>query len=184
MDEATVSAMVVVAVRVPEVPVMVTADIPAVAAALAVNITTLLPVVGLVPNTRVTPLGKPDAARVTVPANGLTSVTAIVSVALLPAVTDKVAADDESVKLPVAEATLSAMVVDAVSVPDVPVMVTVDVPAVAAALAVNINTLLPVAGLVPNVAVTPLGRPDAARVTLPANGLTSVTVIVSVALPP
>jgi hypothetical protein len=35
-----------------------------------------------------------------------------------------------------------------------------------------------------NAAVTPVGRPDAANVTLPVNGLTSVTVIVSVPLPP
>jgi len=39
-----------------------------------------------------------------------------------------------------------------------------------------------VAGLVANAAVTPLGRPDAARVTLPVNPPTSVTVMVSVAV--
>jgi len=39
-----------------------------------------------------------------------------------------------------------------------------------------------VVGLVPNAAVTPVGNPDAARVTLPAKGLTSVTVMVSVPL--
>ena len=90
-----------------------------------------------------------------------------------------------SVKLPVAAAlTVSAMVVVAVKAPEVPVMVTVAAPVVAVLLAVSVSALLPVVGLVPNPAVTPLGNPEAARVTLPANGLTSVTVIVSVALLP
>jgi hypothetical protein len=79
---------------------------------------------------------------------------------------------------------VSEMVVVSVSVPDAPVMVTVDVPAVAVLLAVNVTTLELVdeAGL--NTAVTPLGKPDAAKDTLPANGLTSVTVMVSVPLAP
>jgi hypothetical protein len=80
--------------------------------------------------------------------------------------------------------TVSAMVVVAVSVPEVPVMVTVELPNVAVLLAVNVSTLVLVVGLVANAAVTPVGRPEAARVTLPANGLTSVTVMVSVALAP
>lgn len=49
---------------------------------------------------------------------------------------------------------------------------------------VNVSKLVEVAGFVPKVAVTPVGMPVAARVTLPANGLTSVIVIVSVALAP
>lgn len=74
------------------------------------------------------------------------------------------------------------MVVVAVSEPEVPVMVTVAVPATAVLLAVNVSTLeLPdEAGL--NEAVTPLGSPVATNDTLPVNGLTSVTVMVSVAL--
>ena len=80
----TVSEMVVVAVRLPEVPVIVTVDVPVVAVLLAVNVTTLDPVVGLVPNAAVTPLGRLEAARVTLPVNPPTSVTVMVSVALLP----------------------------------------------------------------------------------------------------
>ena len=56
-------------------------------------------------------------------------------------------------------ATVSAIVVVAVSVPDVPVMVTVAEPVAAVLLAANVTTLVPVAGLVPNVAVTPVGKP-------------------------
>jgi hypothetical protein len=85
------------------------------------------------------------------------------------------------VKLP-PEVTVRAMVVDAVNEPEVPVTVTVEVPAVAVALAVRVSTLVDVAGLVANAAVTPVGRPEAARVTAPVKGLTSVTVMVSVPL--
>ena len=126
----------------------------------------------------------PDAANATAPVKGLTSVTVIVSVPLAPGATDSVAADDFSVKLPVGEVTVSAIEVVAVTLPEVPVIVTVAVPVVAVLLAVSVSTLLPVVGLVPNAAVTPLGSPDAARVTLPVNPPTSVTVIVSVALEP
>lgn len=80
----TASAIVVVAVREPDVPVTVTVAAPVVAVLLAVSVSTLVPVVGLVPNAAVTPLGKPDAARVTLPVKPPTSVTVIVSVALLP----------------------------------------------------------------------------------------------------
>jgi hypothetical protein len=66
----------------------------------------------------------------------------------------------------------------------VPVIVTVAAPTVAVLLAVRVNTLVEVAGLVPNAAVTPAGRPDAERVKLPVNGLTSVIVTVSVPDPP
>jgi hypothetical protein len=179
----TANVTVVDAVSVPDVPVIVTVAVPDAAALLAVNVSTLLPVAGLVPNAAVTPLGKPDAASVTVPVKPFKSVTVIVSVALEPGVTETVAAEAVSLKLDAA-VTVSAIVVDAVSVPEVPVIVTVDVPAVAVLLAVSVSTLLPVAGLVPNVAVTPAGNPDAARVTLPLNGLTSVIPIVSVPLAP
>lgn len=80
--------------------------------------------------------------------------------------------------------TVSAMVVVADNVPDVPVIVTVEDPVVAVLLAVRVNTLLAVVGFVPNDAVTPLGNPDAANVTLPVNPPTSVTLIVLIPLLP
>jgi hypothetical protein len=49
VEGTTVSAMVVVAVVVPEVPVIVTVDVPTVAVALAVKVSTLVAVVGFVP---------------------------------------------------------------------------------------------------------------------------------------
>src|SRR5882762_1266834 len=64
-------------------------------------------------------------------------------------------------------ATARVIVVVFVRVPDVPVMVTVTVPVVAAVPAVSVNVLVVVAGLGLNDAVTPLGRPEADKLTLP-----------------
>ena len=64
--------------------------------------------------------------------------------------------------------------------PETPVMVTVLVPVVALLLAVRVSVLVPVAGLGLKAAVTPLPRPLAERVTLPAKPLLGVMVIVVV----
>jgi hypothetical protein len=104
--EVTVREMVVVAVNEPEVPVMVTVEVPAVAVELAVKVSTLVLVAGLVPNAAVTPLGRPEAARVTEPVNGLTSVTVMVSLPLAPCAIDRADADGFSVKLPVDDVTV------------------------------------------------------------------------------
>ena len=75
-------------------------------------------------NETVTPLGAPDELNDTLPENGLTSLTVIVSVPLPLCATDKVEAEAFSVKLPVDWAvTVSVIAVDAVNVPEVPVMV-------------------------------------------------------------
>lgn len=63
-------------------------------------------------------------------------------------------------------------------------IVTVAAPVVAVVLAVSVRTLVEVAGLVPNVAVTPDGRPEADKVTLPVKPPMSVTEIVLVPLDP
>jgi hypothetical protein len=64
--------------------------------------------------------------------------------------------------------------------PDVPVMVTVTVPVIAVLFAVSVNVLVAEVGFVPNVAVTPLGSPDADKLTLPLKPFCGVTVIVLV----
>ncbi len=51
---------------------------------------------------------------------------------------------------------------DEVRLPEVPVMLMVNVPVAAVLVAFNVRTLEPVAGLVAKLAVTPLGRPEAA----------------------
>ena len=160
-----------VAVSVPEVPVMVTVSgPPVVAVLLAASVSTLeFVVVGLGLNEAVTPLGKPLALRVTPPVNPLEGVTVMVSVALLPCTTVNVPVAGAMAKLG-AKFTVREMVEDAVRLPEVPFMVTVTgPPTVAVPLAVNVTTLVLVAGFVANAAVTPAGRPPAPRVTLPVN---------------
>ena len=80
--------------------------------------------------------------------------------------------------------TVKEIVVVWVSEPDVPVMVTGKVPVVAVALAVKVTTLVEVVGFVPKVAVTPAGKPEAERVTLPVNPPEGVTVTVLLPLAP
>lgn len=89
----------VVAVKLPDVPVMVTVAVPVVAVLLAVRVRVLVDVVGFVLNVAVTPLGKPDAASVTLPENPSTSVTVMVLVPLFPCVTVTLFGEAESVKL-------------------------------------------------------------------------------------
>lgn len=73
---------------------------------------------------------------------------------------------------------LSAIEVLALSVPDVPVMVAVALPAAAALLAAKVTALdaVAVAGL--KVAVTPEGRPEAASLTDPLNPFCALIAIV------
>jgi hypothetical protein len=94
--------VVVTGVSVPEVPVIVIGYVPATVVAATANVTTLevADEVGL--NEAVTPVGTPVAAKETLPVNGLTSVTVIVSVPLEPRATVKVDADGVSLKPPVA----------------------------------------------------------------------------------
>ena len=73
---------------------------------------------------------------------------------------------------------VKATVVLAVRLLEVPVIVTVAVPTAAVLLAVSVSKLVAVAGLVPNPAVTPVGRPDAASVAVPVNPFLPETVMV------
>ena len=173
----TVRVMVVVWVKLPEVPVTVTVAVPVVAVVLAVNVRLLVPVVLAGLKVAVTPAGNPDADKLTLPLKPLLGLTVMVLLAVLPCVTETLAGDAESVKFGAAF-TVSVTVVVWLRLPEVPVIVTVAVPVVAVALAVSVKLLVPVvlAGL--KLAVTPAGRPDAERLTVPVNPLTGFTVIV------
>jgi hypothetical protein len=65
--------------------------------------------------------------------------------------------------------TPSEKVVEFVTLPDVPVSVTVDCPMAAELLAVSVSVLFPVVGFGVKDAVTPAGKPDNERLTLPVN---------------
>lgn len=80
--------------------------------------------------------------------------------------------------------TVSVMFVVCDKLPEVPVTVTVTVPVAAVLLAVKVTVLVLVAGFGLKAAVTPLGKPEADRLTLPLNPPDGVIVIVLVPLPP
>jgi hypothetical protein len=108
------------------------------------------------------------------------ALTAAVRVTTLPAAMEVTGAPVEVTVRVVdvaagAAPTVNASCVVSVRAPDVPVMVTVVSPVAAALLAVSVSTLEPVAGFGEKDAVTPLGRPDAARFTLPANPFCGTT---------
>ena len=161
--------MLVVALSAPDTPVMVTmALVAGCAESLAVSVSMLLPVVGLVIQDAVTPSGRPDVtARFTLPVNPATSFTMIVSVLEDPTYICTEA--DEEVRLKPGALTCKARDAVAVMDPEAPVMVNMYDPRRAELLAVTVRTLLPVAGFEPKDAVTPLGRPETERFTFPVN---------------
>lgn len=80
--------------------------------------------------------------------------------------------------------TVRVTVVVWVNDPDVPVMVTVDVPVGVPEGTVRVKVLVVVAGFGEKPAVTPFGRPDAFKLTLPEKPLVGVIVMVLVPLLP
>jgi hypothetical protein len=168
---------------------MVAVPTAAVEDAVRVTVEVALPfaggVTGFVENVAVTPLGNPLALSVVAESKPPLLVIVMVLVPPVPSVTVTEEGDALTLKFgDEAVFTVSATVVVAVRLPDVPVMVTVAVPVVAVLLAVRVRVLVDVAGFVLNAAVTPPGKPDAARVTPPENPPRSFTVIVLVPLPP
>jgi len=177
----TVTVMYVVPVRLPEVPVMATVTVPGFAVGLAVRVRVLVEVAGFGLKAAVTPDGSPEAASVTLPENPLTGSMVIVLVPLLLWRTVREFGKAERVKPWVT--TVRLIVVVLVNVPDVPVICTVTVPGAATALAVRVIVLVEEAGFGLKVAVTPLGSPEAERVTLPVKPLRGTIVIMVAAEP-
>lgn len=70
------------------------------------------------------------------------------------------------------------IVVVSVRLPEVPVMVTVEVPVAAVVVAVRVRELVEVAGFGLKAAVTPVGKPEAVRLTFPLKPLAGVMVMV------
>jgi hypothetical protein len=179
-----VSVIVVVAFRLPEVPMIVTVKVPEGAVLLAVSVTTLLVVAGFTLKEAVTPVGNPEAAKVTLPENPFTGVIVIVLFPpAAPLATVRAVGDAERLKL-CARVTVRLIVVVCVRLPEAPVMVTEAVPVAAVAAAVRVNVLLDVAGFGLKLAVTPLGRPEADMVTFPLNPFVGAMVIVLVPVVP
>jgi hypothetical protein len=172
----TVSATVVELLRLPEVPLIVIVEVPALALPLAVNVRLLVDAAELGLNDAVTPVGSPEAVKFTVPAKPFCGAIVTVVELLAPWTTVRLLGDADRLKLG-ATLTVSVIAVVRTRLPEVPVTVTVNDPAAAEPLAAKVSVLVLVAVLGLNDAVTPLGNPDAARLTLPENPFCAETVI-------
>ena len=177
------SVIVAVFVRALALPVMVTAKVPILAALLTVkvNVLVLLVLVGL--KDAVTPLGSPETDKLTVPLKPFCGVTEIMLVPLAASRTLTLPGEADSVNVPTLF-TVRETVVVMVNRPAVPVMVTLVVPVAAVPLAVNVNVLVFAVLVGLKDAVTPLGSPEADKLTLPLKPFRGTTVIVLAPLPP
>jgi hypothetical protein len=81
-----VMVIVVVFVRLPDVPVTVTGAVPVMAVLLAVRVSVVEEVAGFGVNEAVTPLGSPEAEKFTSPVKPFWGVMVIVLVPLVPCV--------------------------------------------------------------------------------------------------
>ena len=114
--------------------------------------------------------------RATLPVKPFLGVTVMVLLPLAPSTTFRAGVEFESEKDD-GEAMLSAMATVAAKLPDVPLTITVAVPAVAAALAVKVRVLDVVVLTGLNKAVTPAGKPEMVMATAPLNPFAGTTVM-------
>jgi hypothetical protein len=179
----TVKEMIVVLVKPPEVPLTVTVAFPVGVVLDAVSVKTLLlaALPGL--NEAVTPLGKPEADKLTRPPNPPCPAMLTVLVPLAPCAIVKFAGDADKLKLPMVT-TETVSVVVLLRLPEVPVTVIVNVPIVAPLLAVSVSVVEVWELVGVKEAVTPLGNPEARKLTLPLNPFHGVTITAVVPLPP
>lgn len=175
--------IVVVLVSAPDIPVTVMVTVPVVAVLLALSVNVLVPVVLAGLNAAVTPVGKPEADKATVPLKPLSGFTVMALEPLPPCAIVSELGDAESVKFG-GGLTVRESVVELVRLPAVPVTVTVAGPVAAVLLAVSVNMLVPVVPVGLNDAVTPEGKPEADRLTLLLKPLCPLMVIVLVPVAP
>lgn len=93
----TVTLIVVVCAKLPDVPVTVTVAAPVLAVRLAVSFNVLLVVAGFDTKVAVTPLGSPDAERFTLPSKPFIGVIVIVLLAVVPCSTLRIVGLAETV---------------------------------------------------------------------------------------
>ena len=173
----------VVFVKLPDEPVTVTVTVPVAAVLLAASVNVLVLAVLLGLNDAVTPLGRPDADKLTLLLKPFCGVTVMVLVPVVPCASVMLFGDAEKAKF-AGGFTARETVVVLVKLPETPVTVTVNVPVAAALLADSVNVLVLAVLLGLNDAVTPLGRPDADKLTLLLKPFSGVTVMVLAPLAP
>jgi hypothetical protein len=169
--------MVVVWDKLPDVPVMVTFALPVGAVPLAAKVSVLVPVVLAGMNEALTPAGRPETARLTMPLKLFCGVTLIVLEPLEPCAKLTLAGEADRAKLGGAFTVMLIWVVF-VRLPDVPEIVTVAVPKVAVLLAVSVRVLVEPVLVGTKEAVTPAGKPEAVKLTFAEKLPMGTTVIV------
>ena len=149
-----------------ELPVTVIVEVPTAAALLAASVNVLVAVVFAGLKDAVTPAGRPDATRLTVPLKPCCRVTVTVPVALPPCFMPMVSGAAARVKTG-PSVTVSVSFAEVLRVPDTPVIVSVDVPGAAVLLTVRMRVPAVMAAAGWNEPVTPAGSPETARFTAP-----------------
>lgn len=158
-------------------------DAPSAAELTAARVNVLVPVPLAGPKEAVTPEGSPDAAKATVPWKPFCAPIAMVLTVDPPGVRLTLAGVAETVNAgdPVIVSVSRAVLV---RLPEVPVIVSVDVAAAAEPAAVTVSVLLVMALAGLKDAVTPAGNPDTARFTAPLKPCCALTVTVLTPLAP
>jgi hypothetical protein len=169
-----VRLIVVVCVKLPEMPRIRTENVPVDAVLLADRVSVLVPAVLLGLKNAVTPRGRPEADKLTLPAKPFCGVTPTLDVTLAPRARLNEFGEAEMAKFG-GGTTVRETVALCDKPPDAPVTVAVKVPRAAVLVAVSVSILVLVVLLGLKAAVTPLGRPDAEKLTMllkPFSGLT------------
>jgi hypothetical protein len=187
LDVVTTSVTVAVCVSEPLVPVIVSVGLPigVLLVVVTVSVEDPAPVTDVGENDAVAPVGSPLVTlKLTAPPNPFSTPRFTVYVVLPPAATVCVPGVADIVKS--GANTVKATVAVWVTAPLVPVIVSVGLPAGVLPAVVIVKIELPgalrEAGA--NVAVAPVGRPLALRLTDPVNPLMAPTLTVYVVLPP
>ena len=175
--------MVAVWAKLPEMPLIRIEKVPVATLFFADKVSVLVVVVPPGLKDAVTPRGKPEADKLTLPVKPFCDVTMIVEVILLPRARLNEFGEAARAKFG-GGTTVRETVVLCDSAPDAPVTVMGTVPSGAALLAVSVSVvaLVVLAGL--NAAVTPMGRPEAERLTLPLNPFNGLTLTALVPFAP
>ena len=175
--------MVVLCVSAPDVPVMVTVNVPMFARLPTVSVKVLEELVEFGLNDADTPTGKPEADKLTLPANPFDGAMVMVDLPFVPRAMLKAAGEADRPKFG-PEVMLREIVVVLVRLAHTPLMVSVNVPIAAVALALRVSVLLlAVPGGLKD-AATPLGRPEADKLTMPLNPLSGLMLMTLVAVFP
>lgn len=178
----TVRLIATVVLRLPDLPVIVTVDVPAAAEGAAVSVRIALAGVDPALNKPVMPAGRPEMLTVTALAKPFCGVRVRVLLPVAPC--GMLSAVGEADKMNVGCGVMvSAIVVLLVVLPELPITVTVEYPGAVLAAALNVRVVVRVADAALNVAVIPAGKPVTEKATVPLKLVCGVTVMVLVALP-